>query len=193
MGSRGGTAQGGRSIHRRPAAALLVLLPRAARTRLVPSNLGSGAPWFTCHSTRPLLPLFPEVLICLQQTSCHVNDHFFALLRADRLGAHLRVFAMLVMEHEYGNHAAAVLLIIDQLSPTVVPQERAPHEAVRPVIAVKHTVLVLQEDWSVDFALVQGPGDGVSSAASSVPEFRSPRRGWRTRRSSDISPPKTSR
>ena len=36
----------GRSVYRRPAAAFLVLLPRAAQTRIVPTDLGSVAPGF---------------------------------------------------------------------------------------------------------------------------------------------------
>ncbi len=65
------------------------------------------------------------------------------------------------MEHEYGNHASALLLVVDKLKPAVVPHERAPHEAVSPVVTVSHAILVLQQDRPVDLILVQCCGDGV--------------------------------
>src|ERR1039457_6681228 len=82
------------SVHRRPAAALFVLLPGAAGAHFIPPHFGSGAPGLRCASTRPGLPTLPEILICLQQPSRHVHDDFFALLRCNRLGAHLRVFVV---------------------------------------------------------------------------------------------------
>src|ERR1035441_9846749 len=82
----------GRSVHRRPAAAPLVLLSRAAGARIVPPDLGSIAPWFTRVCTRTDLPMRPEIAVRPQQPSRHVHDDFFALLGADRLGGHLRFF-----------------------------------------------------------------------------------------------------
>jgi len=74
------------SVHRRPAAAPLVLLPGAARARIVPPDLGSGAPRFRSISTRPVLRLVPEVPICLQQPSRHVSLDVFPLVGTDRHG-----------------------------------------------------------------------------------------------------------
>jgi hypothetical protein len=56
------------------------------------------------------LPMRPEIAIRPQQPSRHVHDDFFALLRADRLGAHLWVFVMLVTEHHHRDQASAVPL-----------------------------------------------------------------------------------
>jgi hypothetical protein len=142
-------------------AALLVFLPRAARARGVPPDFGSGAPWLRRAGTRFGLPMVPEIPICLQQPSRHVHDHIFPLLRADRLGAHLRVFVVLVAEHHHRDKAAAALLVVDQLSPAIVAHAHAPHEAVSPVVTVSHAILVLQQDRPVDLILVQCCGDGV--------------------------------
>jgi hypothetical protein len=51
------------SVHRRRAAAPLVLLPRAARARDVPPDLGNIAPWFACVGNGTDLPLFSEILM----------------------------------------------------------------------------------------------------------------------------------
>jgi hypothetical protein len=61
-----------------------------------------------------------------------VQDDFLALLRADRLRTHLRVFIMLVVERHHRDHASAVLLIIEQLSPTVVEHVHTTHETASP-------------------------------------------------------------
>ena len=74
------------AVHRRPAAASLVFLSRAARARIIPPDLGSIAPWFTPVGTRTDLPMRPEILIRPQKPSRHVRDDFFALLRADCSG-----------------------------------------------------------------------------------------------------------
>src|ERR1019366_9204289 len=150
-----------RSVHRRPAAAFLVFLPRAAGTRIVPPDFGNIAPGLTRVCTRTDLPMLPEIAMRPQQSSRHVHDDFFALLWADRLGAHLRVFIVLVMEHHHRNQAAAVLLVVDKLSPAVVAHGRAPHEAMSPVVAVRHAVRVLQQERDVDLTLEQRPGDVV--------------------------------
>src|ERR1035437_10792637 len=99
------------SVHSRPTAAPLVFLARAARARTIPPALGNIAPWFTPVGTRTALPLRPEIAIRSQQPSRHVHDDFFAL-RADRLGAHLRVFVVLVAEHHHRDQASAVLLVV---------------------------------------------------------------------------------
>jgi hypothetical protein len=39
--------------------------------------------------------MLPKIAIRPQQSSRHVHDDFFALLWADRFGAHLRVFVVL--------------------------------------------------------------------------------------------------
>ena len=54
------------SVQRRPAAALLVLLPGAARARVVPPELGSNSPRFTSVGTRADLPMLPEIPIRTQ-------------------------------------------------------------------------------------------------------------------------------
>src|ERR1017187_8044689 len=116
----------GRSVHGRPTAALLVLLPGAARTRIVSPDLGSIAPSFTRVGTGTDLPMRPEIPIRSQESSRHVHDDFFALFWADRLGAHLRVFVVLVAEHHHRNQGSAVLLVVEQLCPAVVTHGRAP-------------------------------------------------------------------
>src|ERR1035437_4560207 len=141
------------SVHSRPTAAPLVFLARAARARLVPPDLGSVAPRLTRVRTRTDLPMLPEIPIRPQQPSRHVHDDFFALLWADRLGAHLRVFVVLIVEHEYRNHASAVLLVVDQLCPAVVAHAHAPHEAASPVVAVRRAILIFQQHRHVDVAL----------------------------------------
>src|SRR5208282_1805082 len=122
----------GASVHRRPAAAPLVFLPGTTRAQIIPPDLESIAPWFTPVGTGTDLPLRPEVPIRLQQPRRHPSNDLLPLLRADRLGTHFRVCVVLVVEHEYGNHASALLLVVDKLKPAVVPHERAPHEAVSP-------------------------------------------------------------
>ncbi len=102
----------------------------------------------------------PEIAIRPQQPSRHVHDDLLALLRADRLGAHLGVFVVLVAEHHHRDQASAVLLVVDKLRPAVVAHGRAPHESASPVVAVRRAVLVLQQERHVDLALEQRPGDG---------------------------------
>src|SRR5450759_1856558 len=63
-----------KSVHGRRAAALLVLLPGAARTRVVPPDLGSIAPWLARVGTRVDLSMRPEIAIRTQQSSRHVHD-----------------------------------------------------------------------------------------------------------------------
>ncbi len=72
------------SVHRRPAAAFLVLLPGAARARVVPPDLGSVAPWFARAGTRTDLPMRPKIPIRPQESRRHMHDDFFALLWAAR-------------------------------------------------------------------------------------------------------------
>jgi GNAT superfamily N-acetyltransferase len=63
-----------------------------------------------------------------------VHDDFFALLRADRLRAHLRVFVVLVVEDEHRNHASAVLLVVDKLGPV--------HRGAWPEAHLRHSLLL---------------------------------------------------
>src|ERR1035437_6692261 len=150
------------SVHARPAATPLVLLPRATRTRIVPPDLGSIAPWLGREGRACIgLPMRPEILIPPQQPSRHVHDDFFALLRADRLGTHLRVLVVLVAEHHHRDQASAVLVVVDKVSPAVVAHAHAPHEAASPVVALGNAVLVLQQERHVDLTLEQRPGDAV--------------------------------
>jgi len=107
------------------------------------------------------LSLLPEIPIRPQQPSLHVRDDIFPLLGANRLGPHLRVFVVLIVEHHRRDQAAALLFVADKLSPALGPHAHAPHEPVRPVIIVRHAVLVLQQKRHMDLALEQRPGDGV--------------------------------
>src|ERR1035441_1480740 len=91
-GFRTVTTATGRSVHRRPATAPLVLLAGAARARVVPPDVGSIAPWFTAAGTGLDLPMPPEIPISCHEPSRHVHNDFFALLCADRLRAHLPGF-----------------------------------------------------------------------------------------------------
>src|SRR5208282_4699236 len=108
------------SVHRRPAAAFLVLLPGAARTRIVPPDLG-GTPFRLTSggSARVCSPARPEILVGSQQSRRHPSNDLLPLLRADRLGTHFRVCVVLVVEHEYGNQASALILVVDKLKPAV--------------------------------------------------------------------------
>jgi hypothetical protein len=45
--------------------------------------------------------MLPEIAIRPQKSSRHVRDHIFPLFGADWLGAHLRVFVVFVVEHEF--------------------------------------------------------------------------------------------
>src|SRR5450759_2495394 len=150
-----------KSVHGRPAAAAFVFLTGAAGTRGVPANLGTAPARFRSVSTETDLPMRPEIAVRPQQPSRHVHDDFFALLWADRLSAHLRVFVVLVVEHEHRNHASAALLVVDKLSPAVMAHAHAPHEPASPVVAVRQAVFVLQQERHVDLILVQRPGDSV--------------------------------
>src|ERR1019366_4733010 len=105
------------SVHRRPAATLLVFLAGAARARVVPPNLGRVAPSRTCVDAQIGFPLLSEIPIRPQKPCRHVSDQFFTLFCADRLGAHLRVFVMFVEEHHHRDSASAVLLVIHKLRP----------------------------------------------------------------------------
>jgi hypothetical protein len=55
-----------------------------------------------------------EIPLRCHEPSRHVHDNFFALLWADRLGTHLRVFVVLVVEHHHWDQAPAVLFIVDR-------------------------------------------------------------------------------
>src|SRR5208282_5060828 len=106
-----------RSVHPRPAAALLVFLAGAPPARLLPPDLGCAAPWRAPVGSGLDLPMLPEIAIRPQQPRRHAHDDFFALFRADRLGAHLRVFVVLVAEHHHRDQASAVLVVVDELRP----------------------------------------------------------------------------
>src|ERR1019366_1217489 len=109
-----------KSVHGRPAAALLVLLPGAARARIIPPGLGNIAPRLARVGIGTGLPMLPEVPIRPQQSSRHVHDDFFALLWADRFGPHLRVFVVLVAERHHGDQASAVLLSLTSSAQFIV-------------------------------------------------------------------------
>src|SRR5713226_7764976 len=129
------------SVYGRPATAALVFFPGAARARIVPTDLGSATK-LTRVDTRVDRSMRPEIPISCHEPSRHVQDDFFVLLWAHRLGAHLRVFIVLVAEHHHRDQASAVLLVVDKLGPTIVAHAHAPHEAASPVVAVRHAVLV---------------------------------------------------
>ena len=76
--------------HRRPAAAFLELLAGAAGSHFIPPDLGSGVLWFACEGTGTDLPMRLKILVSAQVPSRHVRDDFIAVLRCNRLGAHLR-------------------------------------------------------------------------------------------------------
>ncbi len=99
--TKGGADSLAGSVHRRPTAAFLVFLSRAAGARIVPPDLRSAVPWLTPVGTCTDPPLRPEVPIRLQQPSRHVSLDVFPLLRADRLGTHFRVFILLVEKHHH--------------------------------------------------------------------------------------------
>ena len=153
--------------------------------------LGSIAPWLTGMDTRVGFPLRPEMLVRSQQPGRHVRYHIFALLGADRLGAHLRVCVVIVAEHHHGDQAPAVLLVVHKLGPSVVPHAHAPHEPASPVVAVRHAGLGLQQKRHIDLT--------VEHRTAAVFQWRimSPRISFASSRlsnswASDISPPKTS-
>src|ERR1039458_10471630 len=75
----------GRSVHRRPAAAFLILLPGAAGTQVIPPDLGRIAPWFTRAGTWTDLTMLPEILVSAQQPSRHV-DRKSTRLNSSHLG-----------------------------------------------------------------------------------------------------------
>jgi len=60
-----------------------------------------------------------------------------------------------------GDQVSAVLLVVDKFSPAIGAHAHAPHESASPVVAVKHTVLVLKQERPLDLALEQRPCDGV--------------------------------
>ena len=105
--------------------------------------------------------MLPETLIRPQKPSRHLHEDFFALLRADRLGAHFRVWVELVAEHHHRDQAPSVLLIVNQLCPAVVAQACAVHEAASPVVALHHAILVFKQQRHVDRTLEQRPGNVI--------------------------------
>ena len=64
------------SVHRRPAAAPLVLLAGAAGAHFVPTDLGGSASWFAALATEPNLPSLTKILVSAQEPSRHVRDDF---------------------------------------------------------------------------------------------------------------------
>src|SRR5215472_17046696 len=150
------------SVHGRPAAALLVFLPRSARTRFVAPDLGSRSPgWRRKFGVGVSFLLFPEIPIRSHKPRRHVHDDVFALLRRDRLGAHLRVFIVLVVQSHHRDHASAVLLVVDKIGPAVVAHAHPAHEAASPVVAVPDAVVVLNHERHVNIILGEPPGDSV--------------------------------
>jgi len=76
-------------VHRRPAAPL-VLLAGAAGTHFIPTDFGGSASWFAPLATEPNLPSLRKILVSAQEPNRQVRDDFIAVLRCNRLGAHLR-------------------------------------------------------------------------------------------------------
>jgi hypothetical protein len=68
--------------------------------------------------------MLPKVPISCHEPSRHVHDDFFALLWANRFGAHRWVFVVLVAEHHHRDQAAAGFIIVHQLCPAVVTHLR---------------------------------------------------------------------
>jgi hypothetical protein len=91
----------------------LCFLPEPQGTRIVPSDFGSGAPWFTPIVGGLDPPMRPEIPIRPQQPSrpCE-RSHSFPLLRADRLAPSSLVFVLFVAEHHHGDHEGTKLLNI---------------------------------------------------------------------------------
>ncbi len=79
------------------------------------------------------LPLLLKVPICRDQSSGHRLNDFFALLCTDWLGAHGRIFVLLVVKHQHGDQASNVVVIGQQFVPAIVAQTGSPDEAASPV------------------------------------------------------------
>jgi hypothetical protein len=62
--------------------------------------------------------MLPEIPISPHGSRRHVRDDFFALLWAHGLGAHLRLFVVLMVEHHHGDQASAVLVVVDKAQPS---------------------------------------------------------------------------
>jgi hypothetical protein len=84
---------------------------------------------------------------------------------------------VLVVEHQHGSHASAVLLVSNQFSPAAVAHLHAP----RPVVAVKNAILVLQQNGQMDIAFrelwsaVPGLTEGSWPTSPTIPSGSS----WR--------------
>ena len=116
-------------------------------------------------------PVLPEVQICRYQPSRHSLGYFFTLLGTDRFGAHGRIFVVLVVEHQHRNHASAVVVIGQQLGPTIVPQSGPPDEPASPVIAVLLAILVSKQKGQIHFALRKRSGYIVPVAHQEAQDF----------------------
>src|SRR5437870_817860 len=84
--------------------------------------------------------MFPKILVSPRDPRRHVHDHIFSLFWADRLGAHLWVCVVLVVEHHHRDQASAVLLVVDKLRPAVVPHAHSPHETTTPLVAMRQAI-----------------------------------------------------
>jgi hypothetical protein len=110
---------------------------------------------FRCRVAKIGFPLLPEILVRIHQPCCHQSDDLLALVRRNRVGSHLWVFIMLVIKSHHRDQRAAIFLIVDKLTPALVPHVHAAHETASPVIAVEPNLLVLKDERNMDFALVE--------------------------------------
>jgi hypothetical protein len=56
-----------------------------------------------------------------------------------------RVFIVLMVEHQYGDHGSGVILISSQCLPPIVTLAHSSQEAPSPVVAVCHAIFVFQQ------------------------------------------------
>jgi len=97
--------------------------------------------------------------------------NFFPLLCTNWLGAHGRIFVVLVVQRQHGNHASAVGIIGHQLGPASVAQSSPSDEAASPVVTEPHSILIFDYDWKMYFAPSERTSDVIPLAHQEPQDF----------------------
>ena len=96
--------------------------------------------------------LLPKVPICPDKTNRHRFNYVLALLYTNWLGTHGRIFVVLMVKHQHGNHASATRIIGQQPGPAIGAQPCPSDEAASPVVAEPHSILIFHYHWQIHFA-----------------------------------------
>ena len=155
-----------------PAAALLVRLPGPAGARIIAPNLRDSTAVGSLPTPEVCLhPLaWLKVAIERRDPSSDPNDQLLAPVRIHGLliRPHARVGVVLMRQRQNRHQPTAMIFILQEFGPVLLPQRHATHEPVRPIIRVGDAVIVLEQQRQKHITGLQGLGNPAPMAHDEV-------------------------